>query len=82
MENQQQDKLHHIVVVGGGAGGLELVTRLGNKLGKRKKARITLLDSGLTMQYSLVQALPLLYAPSTPLLSSASKYQPTPQNHL
>ncbi|MGP4844517.1 NAD(P)/FAD-dependent oxidoreductase [Marinobacter sp. 1Y8] len=48
MENQQQDKLHHIVVVGGGAGGLELVTRLGNKLGKRKKARITLLDSGLT----------------------------------
>lgn len=42
------DNLHHIVVVGGGAGGLELVTRLGNKLGKRKRARITLVDSGLT----------------------------------
>lgn len=42
------DNLHHIVVVGGGAGGLELVTRLGNKLGKKKKARITLVDSGLT----------------------------------
>jgi len=42
------DNLHHIVVVGGGAGGLELVTSLGNKLGKRKKARITLVDSGLT----------------------------------
>ena len=26
--------LHRIVVVGGGAGGLELVTRLGNKLGQ------------------------------------------------
>jgi NADH dehydrogenase len=39
---------HHIVVVGGGAGGLELVTRLGNKLGKKKKARITLVDAGLT----------------------------------
>jgi NADH dehydrogenase len=36
------------VVVGGGAGGLELVTRLGNTLGKKKKARITLVDAGLT----------------------------------
>ncbi|WP_417565320.1 NAD(P)/FAD-dependent oxidoreductase [Marinobacter sp.] len=42
------DNLHHIVVVGGGAGGLELVTSLGNKLGKKRKARITLVDSGLT----------------------------------
>ena len=29
--------LHRIVVVGGGAGGLELATRLGNKLGRRGK---------------------------------------------
>lgn len=42
------DNLHHIVVVGGGAGGLELVTRLGNKLGRKHKARITLVDAGLT----------------------------------
>jgi len=42
------DNLHHIVVVGGGAGGLELVTRLGKKLGKKAKARITLVDAGLT----------------------------------
>ncbi|MDX1756308.1 MAG: NAD(P)/FAD-dependent oxidoreductase [Marinobacter sp.] len=42
------ENLHHIVVVGGGAGGLELVTRLGNKLGRRKKARITLIDAVLT----------------------------------
>lgn len=33
-----------IVVVGGGAGGLELVTKLGNTLGKSKKASITLID--------------------------------------
>ena len=39
---------HHILVVGGGAGGLELATALGNKLGKKKKAAITLIDSSLT----------------------------------
>lgn len=33
-----------IVVVGGGAGGLELATRLGNKLGHKKQAEITLVD--------------------------------------
>jgi len=36
--------LHRIVVVGGGAGGLELATRLGDKLGRRGKADITLID--------------------------------------
>ena len=36
--------LHQIVVVGGGAGGLELATRLGDTLGKRKQAAITLID--------------------------------------
>jgi NADH:ubiquinone reductase (H+-translocating) len=36
--------LHRIIVVGGGAGGLELVTRLGNKLGRRKLADVTLID--------------------------------------
>lgn len=34
-----------IVVVGGGAGGLELVTKLGKKLGKKKKAEVTLVDN-------------------------------------
>jgi NADH:ubiquinone reductase (H+-translocating) len=36
--------LHRIVVVGGGAGGLELVTRLGDRLGRRKRAAVTLID--------------------------------------
>ena len=34
-----------IVVVGGGAGGLELATKLGRKLGKKGKAEVTLVDS-------------------------------------
>lgn len=33
-----------IVVVGGGAGGLELATKLGNSLGKKQQAHITLID--------------------------------------
>jgi NADH dehydrogenase len=33
-----------IVIVGGGAGGLELATRLGNTLGKSARARIVLVD--------------------------------------
>jgi NADH:quinone reductase (non-electrogenic) len=41
-------ELHRIVIVGGGAGGLELATRLGRRLGKRKRAWITLLDRGRT----------------------------------
>jgi NADH dehydrogenase len=36
--------LHKIVIVGGGAGGLELATKLGDSLGKKKKAFITLVD--------------------------------------
>jgi len=36
--------MHKIVIVGGGAGGLELATRLGDTLGKKKKAEITLID--------------------------------------
>jgi NADH dehydrogenase len=36
--------MEKIVVVGGGAGGLELATKLGNTLGKRQQAHITLID--------------------------------------
>ncbi len=35
---------HRVVIVGGGAAGLELATRLGEHLGKKKAASITLLD--------------------------------------
>jgi NADH dehydrogenase len=40
--------LHRIVIVGGGAGGLELATRLGDTLGRRGRARITLVDCSRT----------------------------------
>lgn len=40
--------LHKIIVAGGGAGGLELATRLGHKLGKKKKADIMLVDGSRT----------------------------------
>lgn len=37
-----------IIVVGGGAAGLELATRLGRKLGKRGRAEVTLIDATRT----------------------------------
>ena len=40
--------LHRIVVVGGGAAGLELATRLGDRLGRRGRAQIALVDSART----------------------------------
>lgn len=36
------------MIVGGGAGGLELATRLGDSLGRRGRARITLIDRART----------------------------------
>ncbi|HSV58426.1 MAG TPA: NAD(P)/FAD-dependent oxidoreductase [Variovorax sp.] len=39
---------HRIVIVGGGAGGLELATRLGDTLGRRGKAEVTLIEKTRT----------------------------------
>lgn len=39
---------HKIVIVGGGAAGLELATSLGRKLGKKDLAEITLIDAAST----------------------------------
>src|SRR5271156_3071328 len=39
---------HRIVIVGGGAAGLELATRLGDTLGRHGQARITLVDRSRT----------------------------------
>jgi NADH:ubiquinone reductase (H+-translocating) len=46
-----------IVIVGGGAAGLELATRLGDTLGKRGSARVTLVDRSRTHIWK-----PLLHA--------------------
>lgn len=48
---------HRIVVAGGGAAGLELVTRLGDKLGKRGRAEIVLIEKARTHLWK-----PLLHA--------------------
>jgi NADH:ubiquinone reductase (H+-translocating) len=51
------ESLHRIVVVGGGAAGLELVTRLGDRLGRRRRASITLVECARTHLWK-----PLLHA--------------------
>ena len=55
-----------IVVVGGGAGGLELVTKLGHKLGRKKKAEIILIDRNSTHIWK-----PLLHEVATGVLDSS-----------
>jgi NADH dehydrogenase len=44
----ESSNFHQIIVVGGGASGLELVTGLGDKLGRRKLADVTLIDKSRT----------------------------------
>ncbi|HKA45729.1 MAG TPA: NAD(P)/FAD-dependent oxidoreductase [Burkholderiales bacterium] len=43
-----REHLHHIVIVGGGAGGIELATQLGDTLGRRQRALVTLIDRSHT----------------------------------
>src|SRR5258706_4296507 len=47
-EQKSNRDLHKIVIVGGGAGGLELATQLGKTLGRRRKAAIALVDRSRT----------------------------------
>jgi len=54
-----------IVIVGGGAGGLELATQLGHKLGKKDKAQILLIDKNRTHIWK-----PLLHEVATGSLDS------------
>jgi len=59
---------HKVVIVGGGAGGLELATKLGKRFGKSDKASITLVDANLTHIWK-----PLLHEVATGALSSATE---------
>ena len=47
-DTTQSATLPRIVVVGGGAGGLELVTRLGDRLGRRGEAVVRLVEKSRT----------------------------------
>ena len=44
MGNPAESPTPRILIVGGGAGGVELATRLGDRLGRRGRALVTLLD--------------------------------------
>jgi NADH dehydrogenase len=57
--------MQRIVIVGGGAGGLELATQLGRSLGKKGKAIIELIDSSPTHLWK-----PLLHEVATGALDS------------
>ncbi|MGD8570409.1 MAG: NAD(P)/FAD-dependent oxidoreductase [Gammaproteobacteria bacterium] len=57
---------HQVVIVGGGAAGLELATSLGNKLGKKGLADITLIDASRTHIWK-----PLLHEVAAGTLDSA-----------
>lgn len=57
--------MQKIVIVGGGAGGLELATQLGRKLGRHKKAEIILIDANPTHLWK-----PLLHEVATGALDS------------
>lgn len=48
MNASNEQKPHRIVIVGGGAGGLELAVRLGRRLGRRRRAEIVLVDAART----------------------------------
>ncbi|TCJ11916.1 NAD(P)/FAD-dependent oxidoreductase [Parasulfuritortus cantonensis] len=56
---------HRVVIVGGGAGGLELATRLGDTLGRKGLADITLVDAARTHLWK-----PLLYEVAAGTLDS------------
>ncbi len=60
------DQRHQIVIVGGGAAGLELATALGNQLGKKGLADVILIDSSRTHIWK-----PLLHEVAAGTLDSA-----------
>ena len=68
-----------IVIVGGGAGGLGLATRMGRKLGKKGQAEVTLVDKNRTHLWK-----PLLHEVATGALddgTDAVSYRAHAANH-
>src|SRR6185437_10262651 len=48
MTSESSAAPHRVVIVGGGAGGLELATKLGDKLGRRRRIEVTLIERART----------------------------------
>lgn len=68
-----------IIVVGGGAGGLELVTKLGRTLGRKRRAKVTLVDRKASHLWK-----PLLHEVATGSLDEgvdALSYRAHAKNH-
>jgi NADH dehydrogenase len=67
---------HKIVIVGGGAAGLELATGLGKKLGKKGRAEVMLLDASPTHIWK-----PLLHEVAAGTLDEAEQIEYLAQAH-
>jgi NADH dehydrogenase len=67
---------HKIVIVGGGAAGLELATSLGKKLGKKGRAEVMLLDASPTHIWK-----PLLHEVAAGTLDEAEQIEYLAQAH-
>lgn len=74
--SKKSKTLHRVVIVGGGAGGLELATRLGKTLGRKKQAEITLVDAERTHIWK-----PLLHEIAAGTLSSQEEVVYQAQAH-
>lgn len=77
--NKRGVNVTKIIVVGGGAGGLELATRLGRKLGCKNRAKITLVDRAASHLWK-----PLLHEVATGSLDEgvdAISYRAHAKNH-
>ena len=70
------DDKHKILIVGGGAAGLELATYLGHKLGKPGLAEVTLLDATSTHIWK-----PLLHEVASGTLAEAEEVEYLAQAH-
>ena len=70
------DEIHKILIIGGGAAGLELATHLGHALGKKGLAEITLLDATSTHIWK-----PLLHEVASGTLAEAEEIEYLAQAH-
>ena len=74
--NNENNTIHKIVIVGGGAAGLELATSLGRQLGKPGLAEITLIDATTTHIWK-----PLLHEVAAGTLDESEQVEYLPQGH-